>query len=90
MPTIFIPTPMRRSTNNQASVYAIPGTLKSALNSLAYDYPLLVPQLYESGGGIKKYINIFVNGDEIHTLQGLETLIEDRDEVFIVPAMAGG
>jgi molybdopterin synthase sulfur carrier subunit len=46
--------------------------------------------LCEDNGQIKRYVNVFVNGEEIRTLQGSETAITDKDEVSIVPAMAGG
>jgi molybdopterin converting factor small subunit len=90
MPTVFIPTPMRKVTNNQSAVATPVGKLSGTFAELEKTFPGLSAQLYDADGRIKKYINIFVNGDEISTLQGLDTQLNDRDEVFIVPAMAGG
>jgi len=90
MPTIFIPTPMRKVTNNQSTVVTPADKISGAFAALEQDFPGLSGHLYDADGRIKKYINVFVNGDEIGTLQGLDTLLNERDEVFIVPAMAGG
>lgn len=90
MPTVFIPTPMRKVTGNKAVVSTASGTVSSVFDELDSAFPGVAQHLCDSEGALKKYINVFVNGDEIRTLQGLDTPLRDCDELYIVPAMAGG
>jgi molybdopterin synthase sulfur carrier subunit len=90
MPTVFIPTPMRKVTGNKAVVTTTAGSVSSVFEELNVLFPGMAQQLCDADGVLKKYINVFVNGDEIKSLQGLNTALQDRDEVYIVPAMAGG
>ncbi|MES2936792.1 MAG: MoaD/ThiS family protein [Pseudomonadota bacterium] len=90
MPTVFIPTPMRKSTGNQSSVQESPGRLADIFGALEKRFPDLSSQFYDSERKLKTYINVFVNGDDIRTLEGMNTPVGDRDEVHIIPAMAGG
>lgn len=90
MPTVYLPTPLRRLTNGQARVEVPSGTVDDVLAALDRQFPGLRPQLCDDGGEIKSFINVFVNGTEIRTLQGRRTLVADGDEISIIPAMAGG
>ena len=54
------------------------------------EYPGVAERILDGDGNPKRFINIFVNDDEIRTLQGLETPVSERDKISIVPAMAGG
>ena len=90
MPTIFIPATMRKATNNQSSVATAAAKLSDAFAELEHSFPGLREQLYDADGRIKKYINVFVNGNDVGALQGLDTRLGEQDEVFVVPAMAGG
>ena len=90
MATVRIPTPLRRLTNNQAKVQVGGTTVNDLVNMLDSTYPGMKDRLVDETGDIKRFINIFVNGDEIRTLQGGATPLKDADEVSIIPAMAGG
>lgn len=90
MPNVFIPTPMRKFTNNRSCVQVPAGAVVDILDQLEGLCPGIRQQLCDPAGEIKRYINVFVNGDEIRTLQGQATTVGDRDEIYIVPAMAGG
>ena len=90
MATVRIPTPLRRLTGNQAKVQVAGDTVTDLVNKLDTAYPGMKDRLLDETGDIKRFINIFVNGDEIRTLQGASTPLKDADEVSIIPAMAGG
>jgi molybdopterin synthase sulfur carrier subunit len=90
MAQIYLPTPLRRLTSGQAKVVADGRTVEEALAALERQFPGLRAQLREPTGEVRRFINVFVNGTEIRTLQGSATPLRDGDEVSIVPAMAGG
>ena len=90
MATIRIPTPLRRLTSNQAKVTVGGSTIVELVAALDKAHPGLKDRLVDETGEIKRFINIFVNGEEIRTLQGNATPVKDSDEVSIIPAMAGG
>jgi sulfur-carrier protein len=87
---IYLPTPLRRLTRGQARVMAEGRTVDEVLAELERRYPGLREQLREPSGEVRRFINVFVNGTEIRTLQGPATPIGEADEVSIIPAMAGG
>jgi molybdopterin synthase sulfur carrier subunit len=88
--TVRIPTPLRRLTNNQAKVQVGGGNVIDLVTQLDKAFPGIKDRLVDETGDIKRFINIFVNGEEIRTLQGASTPLKDADEVSIIPAMAGG
>ena len=90
MATVRIPSPLRRYTNGQSKVEGKGANISELIENLESQYPGVKTRLCEENGQIKRYVNVFVNGEEIRTLQGSETAITDKDEVSIVPAMAGG
>ncbi len=90
MATVRIPTPLRRLTGGQAKVQVNGGNISELVSSLDRAYPGLKDRLVDETGDIKRFVNIFVNGEEIRTLQGAATPLKDADEVSIIPAMAGG
>jgi molybdopterin synthase sulfur carrier subunit len=90
MPTVLIPTPLRRLTGGLSRVDVPGGTVDQVVNSLEAAYPGIGERLLDGDGSIKRFINVFVNEDEIRTLQGAETPVAPGDKVSIVPAMAGG
>lgn len=90
MATVRIPSPLRRYTNNQSKVQTNGANIIEVIDNLEAQYPGVKTRLCDDSGQIKRYVNIFVNGQEIRTLQGSETPVADKDEVSIVPAMAGG
>ena len=90
MATVRIPSPLRRYTNNQSKVEGNGANIIQLIENLESQYPGVKSRLCDDRGQIKRYVNIFVNGEEIRTLQGDETVVADNDEVSIIPAMAGG
>jgi molybdopterin synthase sulfur carrier subunit len=90
MATVRIPSPLRRYTNGQSKVEGQGSTISELIENLEAQYPGVKSRLCDDSGQIKRYVNVFVNDEEIRTLQGSETPLTDKDEVSIIPAMAGG
>lgn len=90
MALVYLPTPLRRLTNGQARVRAGGETVEEALAGLEREFPGLREQLRDPSGEVRSFINVFVNGTEIRSLQGAATPLGEGDEISIVPAMAGG
>ncbi len=90
MSTIRIPSPLRRYTNSQSKVQVSGASIQELLDNLDAEYPGVKSRLFDDTGQIKRYVNVFINGNEIRTLQGAETPVADNDEISIIPAMAGG
>jgi molybdopterin synthase sulfur carrier subunit len=87
---VRIPTPLRKLTADQDSVSADGGSLSECITSLEASYPGLKERLCDESGEIRRFVNIYVNGEDVRFLQGLATPLKDGDEVSIVPAVAGG
>lgn len=90
MTTIRIPSPLRKYTGGQSKVEGRGTNISELLESLEAQYPGIKSRLCDDSNQIKRYVNVFINEEEIRTLQGVETAIAERDEISIVPAMAGG
>lgn len=90
MTTVYIPTPLRRLTGGQAKVEVDASDVGALVDDLETRYPGLRERLIDEKGDIKRFINVFVNDEEIRTLQGQATTLHSTDRVSIVPAMAGG
>lgn len=90
MATIFIPSSLRRYTAGQSKAQVSGGTINEVIEDLERQYPGVKSRLCDDSGQIKRYVNVFVNDEEIRALQGSDTSVSDKDEISIVPAMAGG
>ncbi len=90
MVTVNIPTPLRRLTGGQSRVQASGATVLGVIEDLEARFPGIRDRLLDENGELKRFINIYVNEDEIRTLQGKETPVAEGDRISIVPAMAGG
>lgn len=90
MATVRIPSPLRRYTNSQSKVVTKGGNIAELLENLEAQYPGLKSKLCDDNGNVKRFVNIFINDEEIRTLQGSDTPVGEKDEVSIIPAMAGG
>ena len=90
MATVLVPTPLRRFTGGQSKVSASAATIGELIGALEVQYPGVAEKLLDGNGEIKRFINVFVNDDEVRSLQGLATPVGDSDRISIVPAMAGG
>jgi molybdopterin synthase sulfur carrier subunit len=87
--TIHIPTPMRQHADGQASVQVAGSNVQAALAALGDKYPALTQRLFENGQ-VRRFVNIYVNNEDIRYLDNLATTVKDGDEVAIIPAVAGG
>ena len=88
--TVNIPTPLRRFTNGQEIVTANGGTVEEIFNQLESQFPGIRARLCDEGGGLRRFINVYVDGEDIRFLNRLETHVGETSEVSIVPAIAGG
>jgi len=88
--TVRIPTPLRKLTNELDVVSGDGGTLMACIDSLEQQYPGLKERLCDEGGEMRRFVNVYVNGEDIRFQAGLETPLKPGDEVSIVPAVAGG
>jgi molybdopterin converting factor small subunit len=88
---ILIPAPMRGFTGNKSRVPVEGGaTVVDVLATLAAEHPGIGPRIFESEGRLRRFINVYRNGEDVRGLQGEATPVKDGDEVGIIPAMAGG
>jgi sulfur-carrier protein len=87
---VRIPTPLRKLTQNQEIVDAEGGTIREVLNILENSYPGLKERICDEHDHIRRFVNVFVNDEDIRFLQESETPLKSGDEVSIVPAIAGG
>ncbi len=87
---VLIPTPLRRFTNGEAKVTASGATIGELLANLDTGYPGLRERICEDDGEIRRFVNVFVNGENVRDLDGAATAVKPGDEVGVIPAMAGG
>ena len=88
--SVLIPTPLRKLTDDQESVTANAGTIGTVLDDLERQYPGFAARLTDESGNLRKFVNVYVNEEDVRFLQGKETQVKDGDSVSIVPAIAGG
>jgi molybdopterin synthase sulfur carrier subunit len=85
-----IPTPLRKLTNDAEIVRADAPSLASAIDELEAAYPGLKDRLCDETGQIRRFVNIYVNGEDVRFLDNMSTKLNANDDVSIVPAVAGG
>ncbi|HEY5892459.1 MAG TPA: ubiquitin-like small modifier protein 1 [Chthoniobacterales bacterium] len=91
MPTnIRIPTPLRKLTNEQEVVQADGATVQDILNHLDATYPGLKERICDESGKIRRFVNVYLNDEDIRFLEENATAVKEGDEISIVPAIAGG
>jgi molybdopterin synthase sulfur carrier subunit len=90
MPTVKIPPVLRPETGGDAEVSAEGTTVGDVLRTLAEAHPGTRPQLFANGGDLNRYVNVYLNDEDVRVLDGLETPVSAADTVVILPAMAGG
>ena len=88
--TVRIPQPLRSLTGNLSSVTGDGTTLEACLAHLETLYPGIKERVMDETGQLRRFVNIYVNGDDVRFIDGLGTPLKDGDEVSIVPAVAGG
>jgi molybdopterin synthase sulfur carrier subunit len=87
---VRIPTPLRKLTLNQEVVEAEGETIREVINSLESNYPGLKERICDEQDRIRRFVNIFLNDEDIRFLKESETPVKSGDEVSIVPSIAGG
>lgn len=87
---VRVPTPLRRMTNGQGKVEIDSGTMGEIVERLEAAYPGFKARLVDENGDLRYFVNIYLNGEDVRFLQGLDTSTKSGDEVSIVPAVAGG
>lgn len=90
MTTVRIPPVLRAAAGNQKQVDVPGGTVASVIDSLLAAHPGLREQLLTPEGDLNRFVNVYLNDQDIRYLQALETPVGERDSVIILPAMAGG
>ncbi len=87
---VRIPTPLRRLTKGKDVVDVESATINGTIQALEKDYPGIKARLCDEKGELHRFVNIYVNGEDVRFLQGVNTALKQGDEVSIVPAVAGG
>jgi sulfur-carrier protein len=88
--TVRIPTPLRAVAKGNADVQAKGDTIEDVIGDLERQFPGLRERLVDESGELRRFINIYVNQEDIRFLENKATVLKDGDEVAIVPAIAGG
>jgi molybdopterin synthase sulfur carrier subunit len=88
--TIRIPTPMRKLTNDQEVVEAAGANIGELIESLEQSFPGIKERLCDENGNVRRFVNIFLNDEDIRFLEDKQTAVKAGDEISIVPAIAGG
>lgn len=88
--TVNIPTPLRKLTNNESEVSIEANSVGELVENLEASYNGIAEKLLDDKGEIRRYVNVFVNDEDIRFLDGKETALNDGDSISIVPAIAGG
>ena len=86
---VHIPTPMRQHTGGNATVEVQAGTVRAALDELGRRYPEITQRMFD-GARLKRFLNVYLNDEDIRYLDNLATPVKDGDELAIIPAVAGG
>ena len=89
MTVVRIPPTLRDETGGQAQLQARGGTVRELLDDLTARFPALRERIYVNGD-LARFVNVYVEGEDVRTREGLETPVEDDATVILLPAMAGG
>jgi sulfur-carrier protein len=88
--TVKIPPVLRSSTGGEKEVAADGSTVGDVLRSLAEHHPATESQLFSEAGELNRYVNVYLNDEDVRVLEGLDTAVGPADTLVILPAMAGG
>ena len=88
--TVRIPTPLRRVTDGQDKVDTNGATLREIIDSMESQFPGIKERLCDENGELRNFVNVYVNGEDVRFLEGIDSATGDGDEISIVPAVAGG
>ncbi|NJK99195.1 MAG: MoaD/ThiS family protein [Spirulinaceae cyanobacterium SM2_1_0] len=87
---VLIPTPLQKFTNNEASIEVGGGNIAELIDTLEQHFPGIKARICDENGQVRRFLNLYVNEEDIRFLDGANTTLKDGDEVSIVPAVAGG
>jgi molybdopterin synthase sulfur carrier subunit len=87
---VLIPTPLQKFTNDQATLECTGGNIAELIDALEQNCPGIKARLCDESGEPRRFLNFYVNSEDIRFLEGTSTALNDGDEVSIVPAVAGG
>ena len=87
---VLIPTPLRKLTGDQETVEAEADSIGALMAALDARHPGIGGRLLDDQGNLRRFVNLYVNGEDVRFLQGKDTALKQDDEVSIVPAIAGG
>jgi sulfur-carrier protein len=88
--TVRIPTPLRKLTNNEEVVEVSADNIGAAIIELQTRYPGIKERLMDDNGEVRRFVNVYVNEEDIRFLQNQKTPLKEGDEISIIPAIAGG
>ena len=88
--TIKLPAQLRAAADGQAQASASGATVREVLDGLCRSHPELRDRLLDDGSDLRRFVNVFLRGEDIRFLSGMETPVADGDELTILPAVAGG
>jgi len=87
---VLIPTPLRKLTADEETVQAEADSIATLMQALDARHPGIGGRLLDDQGNLRRFVNLYVNGEDVRFLQGKDTALKEGDEVSIVPAIAGG
>ena len=87
---VRVPTPLRKFTQGADEVNAQGNNVKSIFDDLEKSYPGIKERICDESGKVRRFVNVYVNGDDIRFLQNMDTALKEGDSISIVPAIAGG
>ena len=90
MATVKIPPVLRASVGGEKQLEASGATVGEVLHDLAVSHPATQSQLFSADGELNRYVNVYLNDEDVRVLDGLDTGVRDADTLVILPAMAGG
>jgi molybdopterin synthase sulfur carrier subunit len=90
MAIVRIPPVLRPAVGGEKELTAVGSSVAEILHSVAEQHPETQSQLFAADGGLNRYVNVYLNDEDVRVLQGLETTVGDSDTLVILPAMAGG
>jgi molybdopterin converting factor small subunit len=88
--TVIVPTPLQKLTKNQAQVQAEASDIRGLIEDLEKNFPGFKQRICDEAGKVRRFINIYVNEEDVRFLQQDNTLLKEGDQVSIIPAIAGG
>ena len=87
---VRIPTPLRKLTDNQESIEVESNTIGGAIDELEGKFPGIKERLIDEEGEIRRFVNVYVNEEDIRFLENQDTPLKEGDDISIIPAIAGG